>query len=163
MLRLVTLAKDTVTPVLKLIEPSLAEIVVLPLPTAETRPVAVTVATPGVEELQVTMPLMFCVVLSSKVPVAVNCCKVARLIVEFAGVMAIETRFALLTFNCAEPAIAPDVAVIVAVPGINPVASPCKPGELFTLAMLLSDELQLTCDVKFWWVPSLKLPVAVNC
>jgi len=140
-----------------------AEIVAFPKPTAEARPVLVTVATLVAEELQVTMPLIFCVVPSSNVPVAVNCCTTARFTVGVAGVMPIETRLALLTFSCAEPAIAPEVAVIVAVPAVSPVASPCKPGELFTLAMLLLEELQVTCEVKFWCVPSLKVPVAVNC
>ena len=67
-----TLAATTVTPVLPLIEPEVARIVAGPKPTAETKPVLVIVVTLVAEELQVTMPLMFCVVLSSKVPVAVN-------------------------------------------------------------------------------------------
>jgi hypothetical protein len=70
-LKLEMLAATTLIPVLPPIEPDVATIVAGPKPTAETKPVLVTVATLVAEEL-VTMPLMFCVVLSSKVPVAVN-------------------------------------------------------------------------------------------
>jgi hypothetical protein len=54
----------------------LAEIVVVPGPTAVTTPAELTVATPGMAELQVTWLVIFCLVGSfafPKVPVAVNC------------------------------------------------------------------------------------------
>jgi len=78
-------------------------------------------------------------------------------------VTAIETKFALLTFSCAEPVIEPEVAVMVTVPGINPVASPCRPGELLIVAMPVLEDPHVTWEVRAFCVLSLKLPVAVNC
>ncbi len=77
--------------------------------------------------------------------------------------IAIETKFALLTFSCAEPMTEPEVAVMLTVPGINPVARPCKPGELLIVAMLVLEDPHVTWEVTVFCVPSLKLPVAVNC
>ena len=76
---------------------------------------------------------------------------------------AIETKFALLTFSCADPVIEPEVAVMVTVPGINPVARPCNPGELLIVGILVLDDPHVTCEVRAFCVLSLKLPVAVNC
>jgi hypothetical protein len=53
--------------------PDLAEMVEVPTPAPVARPLGVIVATVVVPELQVTLPVMFAVVLSLKVPVAVNC------------------------------------------------------------------------------------------
>ena len=53
----------------------------------------------------------------------------------------------------------PAVAVIVVVPAVRPVASPL----VFIVATAVLDELQLTCVVTSWVVPSEKVPVAVNC
>ena len=57
--------------------PRVALIVVEPEPTLVARPfepaVLLIVATPVADELQVTVVVMFCVLLSEYVPVAVNC------------------------------------------------------------------------------------------
>ena len=54
--------------------------------------------------------------LSLKVPVAVNCCETPSGIVGRAGVMLIETSTAGVTFTTAEPEIAPEVAITVLLP-----------------------------------------------
>jgi hypothetical protein len=53
--------------------PLVALIVDVPAFTAVARPAALIVATVGVPDAQVTLPVRFCVELSLKVPVAVNC------------------------------------------------------------------------------------------
>jgi len=53
--------------------PDLAEMVEVPTPAPVARPPAVIVATVVVPELQATLPVMLAVLLSLKVPVAVNC------------------------------------------------------------------------------------------
>ena len=63
----------TVRPVEPLIEPEVAEIVVLPMPTPVANPPLVIVAAAVFVELQVTELVRFCVLPSLYVPVAVNC------------------------------------------------------------------------------------------
>lgn len=101
---------------------------------------------------------MSCVLVSLKVPVAVNCFVVPMAMLGLAGITAIETRAALVTVSEVEPLTAPDVAVMVAVPGPVLVARP----EALTEATLMLDEDHATegsCCV----LPSSKSPVAVNC
>ncbi len=50
-----------------------AIMVAVPVPSVLTSPLLLTVATAGVEEVQVRSALRSCVELSEKVPVAVNC------------------------------------------------------------------------------------------
>ena len=78
-----------------------------PLFTAVAKPPAVMVATLVVSELQVTEPVRFWVLLSVKVPVAVNCCVSPLAIVGFAGVTAIESRVTALTVRFVVPMMAP--------------------------------------------------------
>ena len=89
---------------------------------------------------------------------AVNCLVVPTAMLEFAGLTAMETRVAAVTFNDAVPMTPPDVAVIVAAPVpvvlANPVAS--------ILATDVEDEDQVR-EVSNCVLPSSKLPTAVNC
>ena len=62
---------STVLPVMLL---SAAEMVVLPVFTPVASPAAVIVATLVLDEAQVTELVIFCVLPSEYVPVAVNCC-----------------------------------------------------------------------------------------
>ena len=64
----------TVNVVLPVTVPLFPEIVVVPAATAVAKPAVLMVATAELEELQVTWLVMFAVVLSEYVPVAVNCC-----------------------------------------------------------------------------------------
>ena len=66
----------TVSTVDPLTDPDVALIVLVPIPTAAAKPPLLTVATPVVNELQVTDVVMFFVLESLYVPVAVNCCVV---------------------------------------------------------------------------------------
>src|SRR5690242_12738394 len=101
--------------------------VLLPVATLEARPCALMVAAAALDDVHVTVVVMSCVLLSLKVPMAVNCFVVPTAMLEFAGVTAIETRVAEVTVRVAVPLIPPDVAVMVEVPGpvllANPVAS----------------------------------------
>ena len=82
----------------------------VPMLAAITDPLAVTVATLVVCEVQVTEPVKFCVELSEKVPVAVNCSELPLAIERFGAVTAIETNVAAVTVKVADPWIFPDVA-----------------------------------------------------
>jgi len=70
-----------------------------------------------------------------------------------------ETRAAPVTVAVVEPLIDPDVAVMVADPTLVAVANPLD--EMLTT--LLADEPQLRLLVRFCVLPSLYVPVAVNC
>ncbi len=112
-----------------------------------------------VPELHVTVLVRFCVVPSLNVPVAVNCCVAPLAIDGFAGVTAIDCNVAAVTVRVVEPLIAPDVALIVEVPTPAPVARPAA----LMVAVAVVPEDQVTLDVRFCVVPSLNVPVAVNC
>ena len=76
------------------------------------------------------------------------------------GVRAIEVNVGCVTVSAAEPLMMPDLAVMVAVPGATPVASPVL---LFTVATEVFEEVQVAVVVRFWVVWLLYVPVAVNC
>src|SRR5260370_1121159 len=83
----------TVEPVIPL---SVAEIVEVPVATPVARPSAVIVATEVLADAQVTLLVRFCVDLSEKVPVAVNCWVLPLVRLGLAGVTAIDCRTAAL-------------------------------------------------------------------
>lgn len=74
-----------------------------------------------------------------------------------AGVTAIEVSVTA-TASVVVPLTAPDVAVIVVLPAATPVASPV----LLIVATAVTDELHVAF-VKACLLPSLKVPVAINC
>jgi hypothetical protein len=76
----------------------------------------------------------------------------------FAGVTAIDCSVAVVTVSTVEPLIAPDVALIVEVPTPAPVASPAG----LIVAVVVPDD-HVTVEVRFCVVPSLNVPVAMNC
>jgi hypothetical protein len=59
--------------------------------------------------------------------------------------------------------IPPEFAPIVVVPALLQVASAAMLGALAIVATLAEDELQCAFSVMSWVLPSLKVPVAVNC
>ncbi len=79
--------------------------------------------------------------------------------VELAGVKDREDWVAEVTVKFVLPEIVPEVAVRVAVPTETAVARPL----LLTVTTAVFDELQETCAVMSWVVPSAYVPVAVNC
>ena len=72
----------------------------------------------------------------------------------FVGVTARDTSVAGVTVRVVEPAMLPDVAVIVVEPTATEVARPLEPAALLIVAMAVLDELQVTAAVRFWVVPS---------
>jgi len=148
----------TVSVVEPLTLPEVAWIVVLPADTLVAIPAAEIVATPVLLELQVTDPVMFNVLLSLYVPVAVNCCVPPFAIEGFAGVTAIDTSTAV-TVNGVDPLILPSVAWIVVLPVNTPLA---RPVALIVATDVLLDP-QVTELVRFCVLLSLYVPVAVNC
>jgi hypothetical protein len=93
-------------------------------------------------------------------PVAVNCAVVPRAMLGLVGVTWIEDSVAEVTVSVVLPETIPDVAVIVVEPSVAAVA---RPLETATVAIVGSNELHVTEAVRFWFVPSEKIPVAVNC
>src|SRR5437870_11805462 len=100
---------------------------------------------------------MSCVVLSLKVPVAVNCLVVPTAMLELAGVTAIETRVAPVTLRVAVPVTEPEVALMVAVPTPTPVAKP----EEWMVATVDADDNHAT-ELSTGVLPSSRLPFEVN-
>ena len=81
---------------------------------------------------------------------AVNCLVVPLAIDGLAGVTAIESKEALVTVSCAEPETEPEVAVMVMVPPVTPLARPAEPLSLEIVAMGSADEVQVTVAVRSW-------------
>ena len=148
--------------VLPEIVPEVVVMVAVPPATAVARPLLLTVATSVFDELQVT-----CAVISKLVPFvpskyapeAANCWVDPTCIFRLAGVTDMEDRVAEVTERVVAPEIVPEVAVMVAVPAATAVARPL----LLTFATSVFDELQVTCTVVSWLVPSEYAPEAINC
>jgi hypothetical protein len=73
-------------------------------------PPAVIVTTPVVCEVHAAVLVKFCVELSEKVPVAVNCSVLPFPIEGFAGVTATDTSVAEVTVSSVVPLMAPEAA-----------------------------------------------------
>ena len=95
-----------------------------PMPAPVARPLALIVATAGEAEFQVTWLVIFAVLVSLYVPVAVNCPLVPLAIEPFAALMAMDFKSAAVTVTVAVPLTVPKVAVTVAVPRAAPVTRP---------------------------------------
>ncbi len=76
-----------------------------------------------------------------------------------AGVIAMDTSCAGETVRVVDPVTEPDVADIVVSPTAALVATPAAEIE----ATAPADELQVTAEVRSWVLPSLNVPVAMNC
>jgi hypothetical protein len=87
-------------------------------------------------------------------PEAVNCFLLPSGTVGLAGVTVIADRVAWFTLKVVVPEILLDVAVTVAVPGATAEARPL----LLTVATEGSDEIQVTCVLISWVVPSEYVP-----
>jgi len=98
------------------------------------------------------------VLVSLKVPVAVNCLLVPIAMVEFAGVTASDTNVAVLTVKVAVPVTEPEVALIVVVPVPTAVARP----KASMVEMPIGDDDHVT-EGSNCVLPSSKFPTAVNC
>jgi hypothetical protein len=155
---LVNFTLETVKPVEPLMEPKAAEIVLVPAARLEASPLLLIVAEAAVEELQSTDAVMSCVLLSLKVPVAVNCLVAPMGMVELTGETESETRVAFVTVTAAVPLTPPEFAVRVTLPAATPDASPVE----FTVSKFCAEEDHVT-EGNSWVLPSSKMPVALNC
>ena len=134
-----------------------------PTPTLCASPALLIVAVETVSEDQMTVLVISCVLPSVNVPVAVNCRVVPDAMVWLAGVTAMETRAAADTVSDVEAVTVPEVAVMVVVPTPTLVARPSVPVAPLMVAMPVADELHVTVPVRFCVLPSVNVPVAVNC
>jgi hypothetical protein len=116
------------------------------------------VATPGAEELQLTELVRFCCVPSLKVPVAVKDWFVPETIVGAAGLTAMDESVADFTVMRVDPLTEPAVAVIVAWPAPTQATCPLEA----TVATVDEEVVQFTDVVRFCWLLSLNVPVAVT-
>jgi hypothetical protein len=150
---------------LLVIEPDVAEMFAVPgAATPVARPFLpaelLIVAALLLSDFQVTEPVTGWLVLSSKCPVAVNCSVVPCTMEVLSGATVIDTSFAgTVTVRFVEPVTELCVAEIIDCPAATPVA---RPAEL-TVAAAAFDELQVAVLVRSCVLPSLKVPVALNC
>jgi len=113
--------------------------------------VSLIVATEGTVELHPPLGVRSWVVPSLKVPVAVNCRAVPSGIDAVAGLIAIETRLALVTVNVVDPVTGPEAALMVVDPGAMLEANPVL--LIVAVAAVLEDHVAVL--VKFCVLPSL--------
>ena len=129
------------------------------------RPPALIVAAAVFDDVQPTSPVRSWVVLSLKVPSAVNCCVKPVAIDTFAGVTVSATSTAAVICSVVEPAIelAGSMATMVVVPVPALLARPRLPAALLIAATAGVDELQVTRSVRSCVELSLNTPAATNC
>lgn|SRR5581483_1001100 len=117
-----------------------------PTPCAVANPPAFTVATLLLEEDHATELLMFCVLPSLNVPVAVNWSVVPFAIEALAALMVIDRNTAAVTVSAIAFDVMPFcVALTAVVPAATPVANPAP----LTVAIEAFDEFQVTEVVRF--------------
>jgi hypothetical protein len=108
-------------------------------------------ATVPADELQVTLEVRSCVVLSLKWPVAVNCLVALWVIVGFPGVTEIVCKTGGFTVSRVEPLTPFKVAVIVVWPALWVVARP----EALMVATAVFDDAHVTREVRLLVLPLL--------
>jgi hypothetical protein len=143
-------AEVTVRVVLPEIVPEVAVMVAVPAATAVTRPVLLTVATVGLEDLQATCFVMSKLVPSEYAPEPENCWVAPKGILGLAWVTDMEARVAEVTVRAVAPWVFPEVTRMITVPAVTAVARPLP----LTVAITGFDELQITCVVISRLVPS---------
>ena len=116
----------------------LALIFVVPVANVVAKPllpaVLLIVAVAGVSELHVTLLVIFWVLLSEYVPVAINCCVLPKASDSLPGVIAIDCNVALDTLSITIGEVIPLIlAVILLAPDATDVATPLLPAALLIL------------------------------
>ena len=122
-----------------------------------------TVATAGPSEVHVAVAVRSCELPSPNVPVAMNACFVPRAMDALSGVTASDTSAPEVTINVVEPCTPPRLAEMTAEPLPAPVANPPLPSPLLIVAVEGVSELHDALAVTSWVLPSVNVPVAVNC
>jgi hypothetical protein len=152
---------------LEVIPDSLAVMMVVPSATDVASPfvpdVLLMVAIPVSEEFQVTDDVRSCVVLSEKVPMAMNCLICPRAMLGFDGVTEIDSNTGAVTVSVAEPDMLENVAVMSVDPSATAVAKPFELDVLLIVATPGFDEVQVAHVTKSCLVLSANVPVAANC
>src|SRR5579859_247837 len=120
----VRVALFTVNVVVLVTEPTVARIVLLPTAMAEANPPELILAAAVLFEVQEAEVVRFCVLLSEKLPVAVNCCVTPAGMEGLAGVMLMETRTAEVTVMVVLLLLPPKLAPMVEAPTLAAVARP---------------------------------------
>jgi hypothetical protein len=139
--------------------PRVADTLAVPTPVAVTTPAMLIDATPASLVAHVTAAVMSSVLPSEYVPVAVMAWVVPLASDGEAGVTAIDTNVGNETVMVVAPLTLPNVAVTVLAPCASAVARPPPVME----ATDVNAEVQATELVKSWVLPSVYVPVAVNC
>jgi hypothetical protein len=145
-----SVAAVTVSDAVPLTDPDVAVIVVVPALTPDASPPELTLATELDNELHVT-DVNSCVLPSSKLPTALNCCCVPTAIEFEAGLTEIEVKFAATTVSVEVSVNEPTVAVIVVCPAATVVATP----ELAIVATEVEEDVHVTPVVRSELEPSL--------
>jgi len=140
----------TVTEAVAAMTPEVAVTVDVPGPTASPSPFASTVSTLLALDDH-CKDVSTCVLPSSKLPVAVNCCSVPAAIEMVAGAMVMEVRCAGTTVMVVESLKAPTVAVIVVEPAVRIAARPV----LSMVPTVVDEDVQVTPLTRSWTEPSL--------
>lgn len=138
---------------------TVAVMVAVPGAIVVAKPLLLTVATDGLDELQVTRPFRSWLVPSEYTPEAANWVVSPAGTLGLDGVTDMEAKVAEVTVRVALAGNPPEVAVMVAVPGAMAVARPW----LSTVATDVFAEAQVTCAVRSVLVPSEYAPEAENC
>ena len=103
----IRVAAVTVSEVEPVMLPEVADTVVVPTESECARPLDAASllmdATAPFDKLHVTAPVKSCVVLSEKIPVALNCCEVPRTILGFAGDTSIEISAGEISAGASSP------------------------------------------------------------
>jgi hypothetical protein len=153
----------TVKAALPLTVPDVAEIFVVPILTPVAKPLTVIEAMAVMDDFQVTTSVTSCKLPSEKLPMALNCCVRPNGMLGVAGVTAIAVIVAEVTVRVVDPKIVPELAEIVVFPAATAFASPWVGTLALMVAAAVLEELHVTLPVRFWMLPSLYVPVAMNC
>ena len=106
------------------------------------------------------MLVRFCVLPSLNVPVAVNCTVVPLAIEELPALIVIDCSVAAVIVSANELDVMP---LCVAVMLLEPIAAPVAKPVVLMLTVAVFEEAQVAVLVRFCVLPSLNVPVAVNC
>jgi hypothetical protein len=136
--------------------PSVAEMVVVPLPTAVATPrlplVLLMVAAAMLLLAHVTLWVMFCVVESLKVPIAVKVCVDGAASVALEGPTTMELNVGAVTSSVTVPVAAPSVAVTI----VDPIATASAvPSVAPTVATAVFDDIHVANPDTLRRLPSL--------
>jgi hypothetical protein len=151
-------AGSTLKVVVPMTDPTVALMVTVPGTNVVANPALSIETTVGSDELHVTdarsteLP-------SLNRPVATKDWVTPRATEAWSGERMIDVRVGALTVTVLDPVIEPIVAVIVVLPATFAISIPLLSIE----ATVLSDEPQVTCDVRSCELLSLQVPVALNC